>query len=72
MVTRCSKPGKSQRKCMATPVVMRVLTRSSYGSALHYDLSMFGKFEKLPISFSNLNFSQILQAFPFASLEFIK
>ena len=32
-------------------------------------LSMFAEFEKLP---SNLKFSQISQAFPLASLEFIK
>ena len=29
-------------------LVTRVATRSSYGNALHYDLSMFGEFEKLP------------------------
>ena len=29
-------------------VVMCVVTRSSYGNALYYDLSMFAEFEKLP------------------------
>ena len=45
-VTRCKKPkpGKSQRKCTVTHVV----TRSSYGNAMHYGLSMFREFEKLP------------------------
>ena len=34
-----------------------------------HDLSMFAEFERLPC---NPNFSQISQAFPLASLEFIK
>ena len=29
-------------------VVMCVVTRSSYGNAFYYDLSMFAEFEKLP------------------------
>ena len=35
---------------MVTHVVMRVVTRWSYGSLLHYGLSMFAEFEKLPYS----------------------
>ena len=33
---------------MATRVVMRVVTRSGYGNVLHYGLSMFVRFKKLP------------------------
>ena len=29
-------------------MVTTVITRSSYGNALHYDLSMFAEFENLP------------------------
>ena len=29
-------------------MITRVVTRSSYGNALHYGLSMFAEFEKLP------------------------
>ena len=29
-------------------MVIRVVTRSSYGNGLHYDLFMFVEFEKLP------------------------
>ena len=29
-------------------VVTRAVTRSSYGNVLHYGLSMFAEFEKLP------------------------
>ena len=42
------KPGKSERKYAVTLVVTHRVTRSSYGNALHNDLSMFGEFEKLP------------------------
>ena len=53
MVTRDNalqspKPGKSQIKYTLTRVVMSVVTRSSYGNALHYRLSMFAEFEKYP------------------------
>ena len=47
-------------------MVTRVLTRSSYVKVLHYGLSIFA------IYFSNLNFSQISQAFLLPSLGFIK
>ena len=33
---------------MVTRVVMRVVTRSGYGNVLHYVLSMFVRFKKLP------------------------
>ena len=42
------KPSKSQRKHTVTQVETRVVTRSSYGNMLHYGLSMFAQFEKLP------------------------
>ena len=52
-------------------MTLRVVTRSSHGNPLYYGLSMFAEFEKF-LSFSNLNFSQISQAFPFSSLKFSK
>ena len=38
---------KSQRNYTVMCVVARVVTRSSYGNALHYGLSMFVDFQKL-------------------------
>ena len=43
-VANSPRPGKCQRKYTVT----RVVTRSSYGNALHYGLFMFTEFEKLP------------------------
>ena len=42
-VANSPKPSKSQKKHTVT----RVITRSSYGNALHYNLSMFAESEKL-------------------------
>ena len=47
-VANSQKPGKSQRKYTVTLVATRVVTHSSYGNALHYGLSMFAEFRKLP------------------------
>ena len=44
------KPSKSQKKYMVTRVVTGVVTCLSFGNALHYGLSMFVEFEKLPYS----------------------
>ena len=52
-------PCQTEKKYTVTRVVTRLITRSSYGNALHYDLSMFVELEKFQYASVNPNFNHI-------------